>query len=369
MQLLYPDTEVVCLEENYRSSGAILLCALEVIEQDTNRPAKPLVPTHSLGTQPVLRKLPSSGLEAFWMVKEISRMRVLTGRMIKLNDIAILVRSAALTRVIESALTKEGLPYVMVGGMRFFDRLEVRHILDYLRVIYNPAGNDDVLSIINVPPRKIGAESIKNLLEESNRQKLSLWSLLSSGSYAKAKLSKVAEQNLSTFVGTVKRAQNMLHKKITSSFVEEQSEQGEAVPDEASILTILEYLFKKIAYKEYIEKKYPEDHESRWQNVQELVMQASDVSNAWANGSLELEDMSLPTIDGVEQSEEDNSLREVLGNFLTNVALCSQVDAAEKDKKDSQGSEAEPPEMITISTIHAAKGIYTCLSKSPEEAN
>ena len=131
--------------------------------------------------------------------------------MINLSDIAILVRSTMLTRVIESALTREGLPYMMVGGMRFFDRVEVRNVLDYLRTIYNPTNNDVLERIINIPPRKIGDTTVKALLADCHRKKTSLWSGIANG--IAIKVPKQAEQNISTFVGIIKKAQRMLLRK------------------------------------------------------------------------------------------------------------------------------------------------------------
>ena len=111
----YPDTVTIALEENYRSSGAILLTALSVIEQDNSRVAKSLMATHTVGTRPVLRKLSNAHQEAEWIITEIRRCIGLTGNLLDLNDIAILLRSASLSRLIESALGNAGIPYRMVG--------------------------------------------------------------------------------------------------------------------------------------------------------------------------------------------------------------------------------------------------------------
>jgi DNA helicase-2/ATP-dependent DNA helicase PcrA len=111
----YPDTVTIALEENYRSSGAILRTALSVIEQDSSRVAKSLLPTHTIGTRPVLRKLASAHREAEWLITEIRRIIGLTGGLLDLNDFAILLRSASLSRLIESALGKAGIAYRMVG--------------------------------------------------------------------------------------------------------------------------------------------------------------------------------------------------------------------------------------------------------------
>ena len=167
MRKQYPDTLVVLLEENYRSSGAILLSALEVIQQDESRPTKPLLPTHCVGTYPVLRKLPSAATEATWIVSEIRRSAHVTGNLLTCSDFAILIRSAALSRHIETAMGKVGMPYRMVGGYRFFDRVEVKVLLDYLRTICQPDNSDALARIINIPSRRIGESTIKALLEEA----------------------------------------------------------------------------------------------------------------------------------------------------------------------------------------------------------
>jgi DNA helicase II / ATP-dependent DNA helicase PcrA len=111
----YPETVTIPLEENYRSSGAILLTALEVIQQDEGRIAKSLMPTHNVGTRPVLRKLSSAYIEAIWIVGEIQRCMALTGDLMTFDDFAVLLRSASLSRHIESSLGKAGIPYRMVG--------------------------------------------------------------------------------------------------------------------------------------------------------------------------------------------------------------------------------------------------------------
>lgn len=115
----YPDTITIALEENYRSSGAILLSALNVIKEDASRVDKSLLPTHSVGTKPVLRKLSNAYNEAEWIVTEIKRCMALSGHLLDLNDFAILVRSASLSRLIESALGKSGIAYRMVGKLGF----------------------------------------------------------------------------------------------------------------------------------------------------------------------------------------------------------------------------------------------------------
>jgi DNA helicase II / ATP-dependent DNA helicase PcrA len=332
MRKQYPDTLVVILEENYRSSGAILLAALEVIQQDESRPAKALLPTHCVGTRPVLRKLPSAGIEALWIVFEIKRAIALTGNLVAFSDIAILIRSAFLSRHIESALGKSGIPYRMVGGHKFFDRFEIKIVLDYLRVISQPHNSDALARIINVPPRKIGDTTVRALLEEAESHKTTLWSLVKNKAQGNIKLntktSMPAEQGLSAFVNIILSARKRLLESDEAQF---------------SLVQLVEFLMKKLNFKEYLEKSHPEDHEARWANIEELVAQASDFPATTLHGE---EEEALPEIEGLDQ-RKSSSISDSLSRFLANVALSSEA------KGDGEGSR----DQVTISTIHAAKGL------------
>ena len=116
----FPETEEVALEENYRSSRAILALSLSVIQEDKMRYQKVLKPVRDRGTRPVLRKLKSAHAEGDWIVSEIGRITRMTGGMVQMQDVAILLRSAALSRHIESALGKAGIAYRMIGRCRLY---------------------------------------------------------------------------------------------------------------------------------------------------------------------------------------------------------------------------------------------------------
>jgi DNA helicase-2/ATP-dependent DNA helicase PcrA len=330
MRSQYPDTQVVLLEENYRSSGSILHCALEVIEQDDSRPPKNLLATHSTGERPVLRTLPSAATEAAWLVAEIQRATILTANLLTYSDFAVLLRSASLSRHIESGLGKAGIPYRMVGGHKFFDRVEVKILLDYLRVISQPDHNDALARIINVPPRKIGDPTIKALLEEAEKSKKTLWSLVLDIAQGRrrptTKISAQAQKGLDMFTGIILTSQSKLNN----------------LEDPCSIVDLMAHVMKKLSYREFLHEKYSEEFENRWANVEELVFQASD--NAKKDG---VDEDALCIIDGVDQ-REGSGAEEILARFLANIALSAAVDA----QKDG-----ENPNQVTISTIHAAKGL------------
>ncbi|THC98898.1 hypothetical protein EYZ11_001611 [Aspergillus tanneri] len=336
MQQRYKDTSVVLLEDNYRSSGSILSSAQDVIEQDSSRPAKKLQPTHSVGTMPVLRKLPTAEAEAQWIVMEIKRCIAMTGKLLDHSDFAILLRSAALSRQIESEMGKQGMPYKMVGGLRFFDRVEIKLLLDYLRVISQPGNTDALLRIINVPARKIGEETIRSLLGSAEKANKSLWEFVKDVAQGRRStekpLSKPTNNGLCIVVGLIESSrQKLLDCK-----------------DGSAPRKLLDYVIKKLSFREYLTATYGANEENRWANVEELLSQADDTVGS--KDDVEPDD-SLPEIQGLSQQQAHPG-EEALSRFLANVALSTEVLQQEGAEDGKQ-----PQRKVTISTIHAAKGL------------
>ncbi|KOC08165.1 ATP-dependent DNA helicase [Aspergillus flavus AF70] len=335
MQQLYSDTSVVLLEDNYRSSGSILSSAQDVIEQDSSRPAKRLQPTHSVGTMPVLRKLPTAQAEAQWIVLEIKRCIAMTGKLLKYSDFAILLRSAALSRQIESEMGKQGMPYRMVGGLRFFDRVEIKLLLDYLRVISQPGNTDALLRIINVPSRKIGEESIRSLMSGAEKANKPLWDFMKDVAQGRRStektLSKPTSNGLGNFVGLIESSREKLLECTDCSAPKK----------------LLEFVIKKLSFREYLTSTYGTNEENKWANVEELMGQAEDTAAA---GEENEHDDSLPEIQGLSQQQAHPG-EEALSRFLANVALSTEV--LQQEGEDGEQSQ----ERVTISTIHAAKGL------------
>lgn len=330
MKQYYPETEVINLEENYRSSSAVLNLAQNVIEQDEDRPSKKLKSTHCYGTLPVLRRLPNPHEEAAWIVSEIKRMTKMSGSCVEYSDIAILLRSAFLSLLIEKSLANSGIPYKMVGGRRFFDRVEVRILLDYLRAIAHPDNNSALLSIINTPARKVGDGTVAELNRAAEKSNKSLWTIIQQAIKGEIqldkKLSKPADQGLREFVTLIKRGQAKL-----------KTYEPAKAPGQ-----LIELVVNGLQFQDYLKKQYREDWEERWENVKELTLQATDVTLQ----SLTAEDQ-LPEIDGLVQAQI-NGAQEVLTRFLANVALSTEVEAEDENEVKSR---------ITISTIHSAKGL------------
>lgn len=329
MRTDYKETIVINLENNYRSSACILSSSLAVIEQDESRPSKPLLPTHCVGERPVLRHLISAAIESRWIVEELQRSKILTAGLLSFNDYAILLRSSALSLSIERALGQAGIPYRMIGGRRFFDRSEIKIVLDYLRVINQPEHSDALARIINVPARKIGDPTVKSLLEEAESEKTSLWSLLLSsaqgGKRPKTKISNQAQKGIDELVHLI-----LSSRRKYINLGEEQ----------CSLLELIDYVLKKLSFEAYLKTKHSENWKDRWANVEELVCQATQMADTSE------EDESLPAVDGIEQRPP--SAADTLARFLGNVALSTSLE---------ESPDGEQPNQVTISTIHAAKGL------------
>ncbi|OQO12623.1 hypothetical protein B0A48_02085 [Cryoendolithus antarcticus] len=330
MKEQWSDTLTVNLEENYRSSGAILHAAQKIIEQDESRPPKKLQATHSIGQRPVLRKLPQARHEADWLTSEIKRMRALTGNMLELSDFAVLLRSAALSRPIETSLGAAGMPYRMIGGMKFYDRVEVKMLLDYLRVIDQPSHNEALSRVINVPSRKVGDKTVEGLQREASRKGISLWTLILGFAQGRAKvttnLNASAQRGVEQFVNVVLT----LQKKLAA--------------EPSGLYELFAQLHKMIGLQEYLKTKYPDDHETRWSNVEELMAMAIDAQvQANTESGREEEVDGPPTSEGaVDES--------ALTAFLANAALAASID-------EKTAGEGEKTHQVIISTIHAAKGL------------
>lgn len=340
MQAQYPDTLVIHLEDNYRSSAAILLAAREIIEQDVSRPSRPILPTHCPGTVPVLRRLPTAEIEAKWIVSEIIRSMGMTGGLLKHADFAVLIRSAQLSRQIESAMGKAGVPYRMVGGKKFFERAEIKILLGYLQVVSQPNNSDALSRIINIPCRNIGLTTVKALLEEADLRGSSLWGLVRQTVQGhirpRSKIAIKAERAMGVLVNIIVTVRNKVAALENPQFPED----------------VLKYIVNKIGYRAYLERNYGLDHENRWANVEELMLQASDYNlSASEHTDWDANDM-LPHIQGLEQAK-GSAGQEALSNFLANITLATEL---EREETSADG-EAVVKSQVTISTIHAAKGL------------
>ncbi len=286
----FPDAKVIKLEENFRSTGVILDAAWHVVKNNTMRKQKRLVATREGGERIKLYVASSERDEARFVVDEILRLSR------PLSHYAVFYRTNAQSRAFEEELVSRRIPYVVVGGIRFYERKEIKDILAYLRFIKNP---DDVVSfrrIIAVPPRGIGARTVERVLEVSSSSGMSLWETL-----------KEVAQGRFLSPGLCRRV---------ASFVKLMEDLRTA----AGFLSVSELVNKVMedtGYRAMLEAEGTHEALGRLENLKELVSVASEYDDA-----------------------EDG-----LSQFLDRSALASPVD------------EAGNGEAVTLMTLHSAKGL------------
>ena len=300
MQEFHIDAPVK-LEQNYRSVGNILAAANAVIENNGDRLGKNLRTDAEAGDKIRFFSAPSDSDEAQFVVEETKALHR-EGKL--LRETAVLYRSNAQSRVIEQALFRSGLPYKIYGGLRFYERQEIKHALAYLRLAVNPDDDNALLRVINVPPRGIGVRTIENIQTASSEMGISLWQAACA---AGAKAAKVAAfvrliENLRTQIGQMPLAEIMSGIVRDSGLVEYyQTQKG--------------------------------DHQDRLDNLDELVNAAIAFKPEESNFEI------LP-----DNAAADPAFP-VLA-FLSNAAL---------ESGENQAGEGE--DAVQLMTVHAAKGL------------
>jgi DNA helicase-2/ATP-dependent DNA helicase PcrA len=186
---------LIKLEQNYRSHGNILDCANHLIRQNASRLGKELWTDAGSGEPVRVHEAVTDSQEAQWLIEEA---RGLIGEGYLRSDVAVLYRSNAQSRVLEHALFSAGIPYRVYGGLRFFERAEVKHALGYLRLMENPSDDTAFLRVVNFPVRGIGARSIEQLQDAARAANLSLYA-------AVHVMRGAAAAKLGGFVGLIER--------------------------------------------------------------------------------------------------------------------------------------------------------------------
>ncbi len=296
--LLDEDTRtMVKLEENYRSRENILQVANHLIENNTQRIDKILRPTRGLGEQIYVHKADDEVEEAQFVVNQIRRMEQQNPEL-DWGSFAILYRTNAQSRPFEDALRGK-VPYVIVGGLKFYDRKEIKDSLAYLRAIANPDDTVSLLRIINTPRRGIGQATIDNLMKAAQELGVSLWEILSD------------QTSVNTLAGRSAKGVN--------SFAELIGRWQEQV-ENLSAAEIVQGIMDESGYVQDLKKQGTDEAENRLENVSELY-----------NAVLQF-----------QEENEDTSLE----GFLANASLASDLD----DLKDGQKS-------VSLMTLHSAKGL------------
>ena len=297
----WPSATEIRLEDNYRSREAILNFANTLIQFNSQRHDKVLRAARLGGLAPQILQFPNEAKEAAEIVFSIRRRLDQDG--IEPKHFAILFRTNEQPRPFETELRKAKLPYVLVGGMSFFDRKEIKDMLAYLRLADGQSDEVSLLRIINTPPRGIGKKSIQLLLQFSLENKIPLWDVISG---------KASQPNLT---GAVRNGLNKLTSIIES-----------AREDSGSLVDRARRLISKVNYREEIERLYtePNDRESRMSSVEQVINAIADY--------------------------ESTSKKPSMMDFLDRVLVGDQDVDDEKEKQLRKNA-------IALMTIHSAKGL------------
>ncbi|MFC9457676.1 MULTISPECIES: DNA helicase PcrA [unclassified Streptomyces] len=311
----YADATTILLEQNYRSTQTILSAANAVIERNESRRPKNLWTNAGAGAQITGYVADTEHDEAQFVADEIDRLT--DARDAKAGDVAVFYRTNAQSRVFEEIFIRVGLPYKVVGGVRFYERKEVRDVLAYLRVLANPEDSVPLRRILNVPKRGIGDRAEAMIDALSQREKISFPQAL---------------RRVDEAYGMAARSTNAVKRFNTL-----MEDLRTIVESGAGPATVLEAVLERTGYLAELQSSTDPQDETRIENLQELAAVA-----------LEFEQESA-TADGAAEGEGEASVG-TLSEFLERVALVADSDQIPDEEDDGSG-------VITLMTLHTAKGL------------
>lgn len=300
---VYPDAYVVRLEQNYRSTQNILDAANAVIANNKSRKDKRLWTDRGEGARIHYREFARGIDEASFVAEDIDR-QIRQNPRLSYKDFAVLYRTNAQSRQIEDKLVMESIPYNIVGGHNFYDRMEVRDILAYLRVISNERDDISLQRIINVPKRGIGKTTLEKILTLAHDREIGAFSILERvGDYAE-----------------LARAKGKL-QALAAQLIDLRSYAAEH-----SVEDLIRKIVDDTEYEDYLEDYDEETAEDRIDNVGELISKAAD----YERNAMEQGDGDGPSLSG----------------FLEEVSLVADIDQV-----------GESDERVLLMTLHSAKGL------------
>ncbi len=291
----FPGSKIVKLEQNYRCTGNILKAANAVIKNNENKYDKKLWTENEEGKLPCIYRAEDEYDEASYIVKQINTLKI--EEYFKLSDFVVLYRMNSQSRAIEDIFRRENIPYKIIGGLKFYERKEIKDIIAYLRLIFNISDNLSLKRIINEPKRGIGKTSLDNIQEISDKTGTSMYEII-----------KNAEQYGLNRV----KANSMEFVQI----IEELRKQVNEIP----ISELIKLTLNKTGYVKALENENTVEAESRIQNLEEFLTVAIEF----------------------EEEMAENTLAE----FLESISLTSDIDNME-DSEDT----------VTLMTLHSAKGL------------
>ncbi|MFD0590702.1 DNA helicase PcrA [Paenibacillus sp. GCM10027627] len=298
----YPEASAIMLEQNYRSTSNILDAANAVIKRNTSRKPKKLWTEQGAGDLIQLYQADSEHDEGYFVTGEI-RKNVNKGR--RFTDHAILYRTNAQSRVIEEILIKSDIPYQIVGGIKFYDRKEIKDLLAYLRLISNPDDDISLTRIINVPKRGIGDTTVGKLEEEAARRGTSIFRVLSD--LGDVEVNGRTRALLGEFYGLIYNLTAMV--------------------DYLTVTELTEKVLELSQYRMELQRENTLESKARIENIDEFLSVTMDF----------------------EQRNEDRSLVA----FLTDLALIADIDSMNKEEEATEKAN----DAVVLMTMHSAKGL------------
>ncbi|WP_309090148.1 DNA helicase PcrA [Domibacillus sp.] len=294
----YPHAKAIILEQNYRSTGRILQAANEVIENNSNRKPKKLWTENVDGKKIAYFRADSERTEAEFVAGKIKELSA-TGR--KPSDFAVLYRTNAQSRLIEETLMKSNIDYTIVGGIKFYDRKEIKDLLAYLRLIANPDDDISLSRVINVPKRGLGSTSLDKIARYAQENDISMFRAL-------------AEVD---FIGLSGKAANAAadFRDLIHVYTQQQ--------EYLSVSELVEEVIDRTGYVDMLAAEKTIEAQTRIENIEEF----------------------LSVTKSFEESNEDKTLIA----FLTDLALVADI--------DQLGKEEGPAESVVLMTLHSAKGL------------
>ena len=291
----FPGTKIIKLEQNYRCTGNILKAANAVIKHNENKYEKNLWTENDEGQIPCIYCGEDEYDEGRYIVEQINHLR--TEEYYKYSDFTVLYRMNAQSRAIEDILMREQIPYKVIGGLKFYERKEIKDIIAYLRLIHNTADNLSLRRIINEPKRGIGKTSLDKIQEISDKTGISMYEIIKNAQEYELNRVYLSSRD---FINQIEELRN---KK-----------------DELKISDLIKETLKNTGYTKALEQENSVEAETRIENLEEFLTVAIEF----------------------EEQSADNTLAE----FLENITLSSDIDNLE-DQEDS----------VTLMTLHSAKGL------------
>ncbi|WP_282938875.1 DNA helicase PcrA [Paenibacillus sp. RC67] len=298
----YPKATTILLEQNYRSTSNILNAANKVIANNAGRKAKNLWTSKGEGNKIRLYQADSEHEEGYFITNEINK-NVKSGK--RFDEHAILYRTNAQSRVIEEILIKSDIPYQIVGGIKFYDRKEIKDILAYLRLISNPDDDVSFMRIVNVPKRGIGDTTVDRLMEAAGRRGISMFALLEG--IDGLEIGAKAKNALTDFREMIDNLYRMV--------------------EYLSVTELTEKMLELTEYRLELQREKTIESTARLENIDEFL-------------SVTME---------FEKRNDDKSLV----SFLTDLALIADIDSMNNAAEDA----ADANNSVVLMTMHSAKGL------------